>query len=105
MTLRVDFTSQDFFRDPAAAVQKLRAAGPVIDPRLLAHDTDYGRHQALYGAAFGACPQSRRSGLDRRACHAMRRLEEILVGLKYDLCVLTGDYRAATFGSFENSGH
>jgi len=35
----------------------------------------------------------------------MRRLERILVGLKYDLCVLTGDYRAATFGNFENSGH
>ena len=34
---------------------------------------------------------------------AMRRLEEILVGLKYDLCVLTGDYRAATFGNFEDA--
>ena len=32
---------------------------------------------------------------------AMRRVEEILHGLKYDLCVLTGDYRAATFGPFE----
>jgi uncharacterized protein len=34
---------------------------------------------------------------------AMRRLEEMLVGLKYDLCVLTGDYRAATFGNFEDA--
>src|ERR1700745_2518517 len=34
---------------------------------------------------------------------AMRRLEEILVGLKYDLCVLTGDYRAAAFGNFEDA--
>jgi hypothetical protein len=34
---------------------------------------------------------------------AMRRLEEILVGLKYDLCVLTGDYRGATFGNFEDA--
>src|SRR5690348_12554334 len=34
---------------------------------------------------------------------AMRRLEEILVGLKYDLCVMTGDYRAATFGNFEDA--
>ena len=32
---------------------------------------------------------------------AMRRLEEILPGLNYDLCVLTGDYRGATFGQFE----
>ena len=32
---------------------------------------------------------------------AMRRVEEILPGLEYDLCVLTGDYRAATFGPFE----
>ena len=34
---------------------------------------------------------------------AMRRLEEILVGLKYDLCVMTNDYRAATFGNFEDA--
>ena len=34
---------------------------------------------------------------------AMRRLEEILVELKYDLCVLTGDYRAATFGNFDDA--
>ena len=32
---------------------------------------------------------------------AMRRLEEILPGLSYDLCVLTGDYRGATFGPFD----
>ncbi|HET7680193.1 MAG TPA: metallophosphoesterase [Xanthobacteraceae bacterium] len=32
---------------------------------------------------------------------AMRRLEEILPGLHYDLCVLTGDYRGATFGPFD----
>lgn len=32
---------------------------------------------------------------------AMQRLEEILPGLNYDLCVLTGDYRGATFGQFE----
>jgi len=31
---------------------------------------------------------------------AMRRLEEILPELSYDLCVLTGDYRGATFGQF-----
>jgi cytochrome P450 PksS len=34
MTLRMDFTSQDFFRDPIAAVKKLRAAGPVVEVRL-----------------------------------------------------------------------
>jgi len=32
--LRVDFTSQNFFRDPAAAIEKLRAAGPVVEVRL-----------------------------------------------------------------------
>lgn len=32
---------------------------------------------------------------------AMSRLEEILPGLSYDLCVLTGDYRGATFGPFD----
>jgi uncharacterized protein len=32
---------------------------------------------------------------------AMSRLEEILPGLDYDLCVLTGDYRGATFGPFD----
>jgi predicted MPP superfamily phosphohydrolase len=34
---------------------------------------------------------------------AMRRLEEILPGLRYDLCVLTGDYRGATFGQFDDA--
>jgi uncharacterized protein len=32
---------------------------------------------------------------------AMRCLVELLGGLRYDLCVLTGDYRGKTFGSFE----
>lgn len=32
---------------------------------------------------------------------AMRRLVELLPTLEYDLCVLTGDYRGATFGPFE----
>src|SRR3974390_2660557 len=34
---------------------------------------------------------------------AMRRLEEILPDLTYDLCVLTGDYRGATFGKFDEA--
>jgi predicted MPP superfamily phosphohydrolase len=34
---------------------------------------------------------------------AMRRLEEILPSLNYDLCVLTGDYRGATFGQFDDA--
>jgi len=32
---------------------------------------------------------------------AMRRLGELVDGLEYDLCVLTGDYRGKTFGSYE----
>jgi uncharacterized protein len=32
---------------------------------------------------------------------AMRHLVELAGSLRYDLCVLTGDYRAATFGPFE----
>jgi predicted MPP superfamily phosphohydrolase len=31
---------------------------------------------------------------------AMRRLGELVDGLDYDLCVLTGDYRGRTFGDF-----
>jgi len=31
MTLRIDFASQDFFRDPAASVKRLQAAGPVVE--------------------------------------------------------------------------
>jgi uncharacterized protein len=34
---------------------------------------------------------------------AMRRLEEILPNLTYDLCVLTGDFRGATFGKFDDA--
>jgi cytochrome P450 len=33
MTMRVDFTSQAFFRNPAAAIERLRAAGPVLETR------------------------------------------------------------------------
>jgi uncharacterized protein len=32
---------------------------------------------------------------------AMRRLATIVGDLKYDICVLTGDYRGKTYGSFE----
>jgi predicted MPP superfamily phosphohydrolase len=32
---------------------------------------------------------------------AMRRLIELVRGLDYDICVLTGDYRGKTFGPFE----
>jgi predicted MPP superfamily phosphohydrolase len=32
---------------------------------------------------------------------AVHRLTELLPGLDYDLCVLTGDYRGATFGAFD----
>jgi cytochrome P450 len=33
MTLRADFTSQEYFRNPAAEIAKLRAAGPVVEVR------------------------------------------------------------------------
>jgi uncharacterized protein len=32
---------------------------------------------------------------------AMKRLVELLDGLRYDICVLTGDFRGKTFGPFE----
>jgi cytochrome P450 PksS len=34
VTLGIDFTSQDFFRDPAAAFEKLRAGGPVVEVKM-----------------------------------------------------------------------
>jgi predicted MPP superfamily phosphohydrolase len=34
---------------------------------------------------------------------AMGRLEELLPDLEYDICVLTGDYRGATFGPFADA--
>jgi cytochrome P450 len=33
MTLDADFASQDYFRNPAAAIKKLRAKGPVVEVR------------------------------------------------------------------------
>jgi cytochrome P450 len=33
MTLDTDFASQNYFRNPAAAIEKLRAAGPVVEVR------------------------------------------------------------------------
>jgi hypothetical protein len=37
---------------------------------------------------------------DMSAC-AMERVAELTLGLQYDLCVLTGDYRGLTYGDFE----
>jgi cytochrome P450 len=34
MTLRTDFTSQEFLRNPAAGIARLRASGPVVEVRL-----------------------------------------------------------------------
>lgn len=34
MTPRIDFTSDDFFRDPSKGIAKLRAAGPVVATRI-----------------------------------------------------------------------
>jgi uncharacterized protein len=34
---------------------------------------------------------------------AMQRLTEILKGVRYDVCVLTGDYRGQTYGPFEDA--
>ena len=34
MTLPFDLTSQEFFRNPAPTVSRLRAAGPVVEVRL-----------------------------------------------------------------------
>ncbi len=34
MASSVDLTSQDFFRDPAAVIEKLRARGPVVEAKL-----------------------------------------------------------------------
>jgi uncharacterized protein len=34
---------------------------------------------------------------------ALRRAQELLPGLSYDVCVLTGDYRAATAGPFDGA--
>ena len=33
MAQRVDFTSEAFFRDPAATVARLRAIGPAVETR------------------------------------------------------------------------
>ena len=33
MTLQADFASQDYFRNPAAAIEKLRRSGPVVEVR------------------------------------------------------------------------
>ena len=33
MTARADFASQDYFRDPGAAIEKLRTLGPVVEVR------------------------------------------------------------------------
>jgi len=33
MALSVDFTSQDYLRDPAAGIERLRSGGPVVQAR------------------------------------------------------------------------
>ena len=31
--MRADFSSQDYFRNPTAEIEKLRSAGPIVDVR------------------------------------------------------------------------
>lgn len=33
MALAIDFTSQDYLSDPAAGIERLRTAGPVVEVR------------------------------------------------------------------------
>ncbi len=33
MTLQADFASQDYFRNPAVAIENLRSMGPVVEVR------------------------------------------------------------------------
>jgi hypothetical protein len=51
-TLQTDFTSQHYFREPAASIEELRRFGPVIS-RIAATI-------AVYIACFPASPQLRR---------------------------------------------
>ncbi len=58
--------------------------------------------QALVPEAFRAFTILQLSDLHCDTCPlAMKRLTEILRDLKYDLCVLTGDYRGRTYGPYD----
>ena len=58
--LRVDFTSQDYLRDPAAGLTKLRSAGPVVEVRFpivgktwISRNWSWPCHRTLFAGGSG----------------------------------------------------
>ena len=57
--MRADFSSQDYFRNPAAEIEKLRSAGPVVDVRFpivgkIWTTTTQDLRSAISGAFWGS---------------------------------------------------
>jgi hypothetical protein len=50
--LRVDFTSQDYLRNPATGLKKLRAAGPVVEVRFRSSGGPGSPQPAIWPAVF-----------------------------------------------------
>ncbi len=73
MSVAFDFTSQDFYRDPAAGIAKLRAAGPVIPV-----------HFPIIGRVFITTTQALASRvLKDSATFSLRKEDGTVAGLRW----------------------
>ena len=99
------FHPENWRRSPAIIRAALQLTGLYWRARKNAEDIQIRHHDIRLPrlpAAFDGFTILQHQRLARRhELGAMQRLIELLPGLAYDLCVLTGDYRGKTFGPIE----
>jgi len=96
MALSADFTSQDYYRNPAAAIERLRALGPVVQVRFPMLGTVWATTtQALADQVGVGVLQIRRyeGGTSQPTLDVIRRLA-IALGVSADMLVFDAKERA-----------
>ena len=99
------FHPENWYFSPTVIRGALRLSGLYGRARRNAEDVQVRRHDIVMPelpAAFDGFTILQISDLHVDMNEgAMRRLDELLPDLRYDLCVLTGDYRGKTFGPYD----
>ncbi len=99
------FHPENWYFSPAVIRGALKLSGLYGRARRNAEDVQVRRHDIVMPelpAAFDGFTILQISDLHVDMNEgAMRRLDALLPDLRYDLCVLTGDYRGKTFGPYD----
>jgi uncharacterized protein len=99
------FHPENWYFSPAVIRGALKLVGLYGRARRNAEDVQIRRHDIVMPELPGAFDgftilQISDLHVDMNQ-GAMRRLTQLLPGLSYDICVLTGDYRGKTFGPYD----